>query len=421
MKILITGLCLSRNLGGPAMGLTLIKELDKRLGEKNDYTFAVSSVDFKAEQEWANRYGLKAAPRAELEAYITHFTLWRYIVRLFQGKDFKYLSNAFRFWQETWSNHTKAIKESDIVINMEGVSYIGDGVRNYWEGINSFSGFLLAKLYGKPYARFIQSFGPLSRWDVRFFAKIEFKNLPFIPARGKKSAKDCLEILGASNRVYDFPDSAILLEKSPKERAESYLQKKSLPYKGFVILSPSSVVYNIKEGQNTVSGEQYIEYFEKVARYFLQRGEKILFLPHMYSEKKSECDREIARKICSKLQDVLLVEEDLTPQEAKGIIEASKFALVSRYHALVAALSTQTPVIALGWNIKYHDLMEYYDLEDFALDCRDRDVNELLKETIEKIEHYKKIDFEKLHGEAKKRVEFAFDLLARWIDESRKH
>jgi len=403
------------------MGLTLIEQLDRRLGGKNEYVFAVSAVDFRSEEEWARRYGLKVVPRAELEAYITHFTLWRYIARLLAGKNLTYLKNAFRFWQETWSAHTKAIKASDLVINMEGVSYIGDGVRNNWEGINSFSGFLLAKLYGKPYTRFIQSFGPLCRWDVRFFAKLEFKNLPFIPARGRQSAKDCSELLGGANNVYDFPDSAILLPKAKESWIEEYLQKKSLQKKGFVILSPSAVVYNVKGGSDTVSGERYIEYFEKIARYFLEKGEKVLFLPHMYSEKKSECDREIARKINERLDGTELVEEDLTPQEAKGIIASSKFAIVSRYHALVAALSTQTPVIALGWNIKYHDLMEYYELEDFALDCRGVDVETLYHNTVQRFENYKNIDFEKLHTEATEKVNIAFKLLSKWADGQRAH
>lgn len=413
MKILVSGLCLSRNLGGAAMALTLIDELDLRLGSKNEYLFCVSGVDFDSEREWAKKYNLKVVPRGELEAYITHFTLWRYIVRIFRGKNFKYLKSAFRFWQNCFEEHTVAIKSADIVINMEGVSYIGDGTRDMWEGINSYSTYFLCKLYNKPYLRFIQSFGPFAnRLDVRFFAKSELKNIPIVFARGEQSAKDCRELLGESARVYDFPDCAILLPKATSEWTQSILKEHNLKSGEFVVLSPSSVVYSLKKERGVVSQDLYIEYFKKLTKYFIHRDYKVLFLPHMYSTNLSQCDREIAKKVLLGFDNrAQIIERDINPKEAKAIIKASKFAIVSRYHALVAALSTMTPVIAIGWNIKYYDLMRYYNLEEYALDCRGVELDWLYNTTIKKYESYKEIEYEKLNEDASLKVDFAFNLL----------
>ncbi|WP_417333260.1 polysaccharide pyruvyl transferase family protein [Halarcobacter sp.] len=418
MKILVTGLCLSRNLGGPAMALTLIDELDKRLNCQNEYTFCVSSIDFESEKKMAKVYNLNIVRRAELEAYITHFSLLRYIKRFFQGKKLTYIKKAFAFWNNTYNEQNSAYSYADIIINMEGISYIGDGTRGYWEGINSYTGYYFAKKNKKPYCRFIQSFGPLSRFDVNYFAKKEFSILPFIPARGEKSAEECIRLLNSNQNVYSFPDSAVLLEPSSDKWLDKYLQNNGLVKNKYIVLSPSSVVKNIPKNKSLTSGEKYIDFFVKIVQYFTLQNHKIVFLPHMYSDNKKECDREVCKEIIKKVEgyNCFLVEDNLNCKEAKAVISASSLSIVSRYHALVAALSTEVNVVAIGWNIKYYDLMKYYNLENFALDSRTVDENELYRLTIEKIKEYdnvKKRDV--LHKEVSLKVSKAFDLLANWI------
>ncbi|MEJ2372787.1 MAG: hypothetical protein P8Y16_03150, partial [Sulfurimonas sp.] len=64
MQILVTGLCLSRNLGGAAMALTLVQELQKRFNNQLSFTFAVSAIDYKQELQWAKYYNLKVCKYA---------------------------------------------------------------------------------------------------------------------------------------------------------------------------------------------------------------------------------------------------------------------------------------------------------------------------------------------------------------------
>lgn len=420
MKILITGLCLSRNLGGAAMGLTLIDALKKRLGEDLEFRFTVDATSFGEESKAAQKYGVPIAKSAFLSTYLSHFFLTRYISRALKRKNLSYLKNAFRFWQETFNDHIKAYKDSDIIIDMSGISYVGDGTRDIWEGLNSFTPFFLAKIARKPFVRFIQSYGPLERFDVRFFAGVEFRYLERIYSRGKASASECEKIVD-SKKVFDYPDCAILLPKASDEWLTSYLKGKNLIFNDYVILSPSAVTYNIPPSVAKCSKEEYVALFANIAKRLIESGEKILFLPHMYSSDKRECDREIAKKVLALLPQGAceLVEEDIDPMEAKALISASKYAVVSRYHALVAALSSGVKVVTLGWNIKYEDLLAYYGLESKALDIRRESKETLLEAVFAKLAEYEAEshikDYAAMQDAAKVRVEEGFDALAEFV------
>lgn len=419
MHILVTGLCLSRNLGGAAMALTLIQELKKRYSQELTFTFAVSAMDYEQERYWAQKYNLNTCKYAHLSTYFSHKFFIRYLARSFKIRSFTYIKNAYKFWEETFSDFKTSLKQADLIIDMSGISYVGDGTRDYYEGINSYTNFYFARRYKKPFIRFIQSFGPIDRWDVKFLAKHEFKNLDFIPARGKQSAKECKNITNSS-KVFDFPDIAILLESEPEAWKTTYLKKLNIISK-YVVLSPSSVAYRLNEERVKTSKENYIELFINIANDIMKEGYTLIFLPHMYSDNINDCDKEIAKKVIQSLdkKQYLLIEEELTPMQAKSIIAGSEYSVVSRYHALVAALSSTTQVVSIGWNIKYDDLCEYYKLKHHSLSLQFLDKTELF-------EAYKKItkgfckntlsDYKQVHQESEEKLDTAFEILTSLLD-----
>ena len=50
----------------------------------------------------------------------------------------------------------------------------------------------------------------------------------------------------------------------------------------------------------------------------------------------------------------------MTSTELKNEIAACKVVVASRYHTCVAALSSGTPVLVLGWHYKYQELLSLY-------------------------------------------------------------
>lgn len=363
INILVTGLCLSRNLGGPAMGLTLVDQLCRNYGDQVDFKFAVTPTSFEEETHWAEHYGLKIVRRDSAYAYwlasnpvgLTLKIGWKGLKAL-QGRIhfseiFKY--NSMSDIHGVHEEFMSAYRWADLVIDMSGISYVGDGVRGPFEGINGYSNFYYAKINKKPFARFIQSFGPFDDWKVKYFAKKEFAKLPFIPARGAHSAEYCRAIVKDLSKVHAFPDSAILLP-ADHSWTDGFLRDNKLSKKQYVVVSPSSVIlHSVSKSVGGSVGEKHVESMVKICTGLIEQSERIVFLPHMYSKNTRECDREVARLVANRIskKSCIIVEDDIDPMMAKGLIASSKYAIVSRYHALVAALSTGVDVITVGWNI----------------------------------------------------------------------
>jgi len=428
MKILVTGLCLSRNLGGPAMGLTLVDQLKKRFSDI-DFVFAIDPNSYEQEKEWADYYGLKIVRR---DTFVSNFISSNRLMKILR-KCKKYIerrpfTDDTLNYKQVHQEFMDAFRQSDAVINMMGISYVGDGVRGHLEGPASYSNLYYANKHKKPFAHFIQSFGPFDDPLVRFFAKKDFEQVDFVPARGKKSAQYCREIVRDPSKVHDFPDSAILLPSADESWTNEYLTRLNLTEKNYVVLSPSAVIYNIARRVGGSIGKDHVLSFYKIAQALLQQGKSILFLPHMYSDNKRECDREICFRVLELLENdnadqnrIQVVHDDIDVFQAKGLISKSSMAIVSRYHALVAAISTAVPVITIGWNVKYFDLMSYYGIENMSIDTRNNSPDQISEKVMGLIEKYESKDYsEQLQGrqqENEKKVLFAFDLLGKWIRE----
>ena len=427
MKCLVTGLCLSQNLGGAAMALTLVDQVKKRLPDA-EFIFAIDPASFDQEKKWGDYYGLRIVRGDNCVSYFfntnTLLRVVRFLYRKIMRKPISLKSN--RDFKQLHKEFMQCYQDCDLNISMRGISYIGDGTRGRFEGLFSYSDLYYAKRNKRPFAHFVQSFGPFNDWKVRYFARKDFAHVDFIPARGKESAKHCQEIVACPDKVYNFPDIAILLPFAEDTWTLEYLHHLGIREGQYTILSPSSVIYHLPPNVGGSTGEKHIESFYLIARDLLSRGENILFLAHMYSDDKRRCDREISRKViqCLKkdghdISRCKIVEEDLNPWQAKSLIAKSKLIVASRYHAIVAAVSTSTPVIALGWNVKYRDILDYYGIPSMAIDVREKSPEEIRNLVFDKFKEYQEKDYKGLlkerHGENIEKVGPAFNLLTEWI------
>ena len=427
MKFLVTGLCFSQNLGGAAMAISLVDQIKRRIPEA-EFVFSVDGTSYAQEKKWADYYGMKIVhgDNCVFHFFNTNVLLRsaRIVHRVVRRRPLSFTGEVEH--KKVHEEFMEAYRNSDAIISMRGISYVGDGTKGRLEGLLSYSDLHYAHKIGKPFTHFVQSFGPFDDWKVRYFARKDFNHVEFIPARGKATAKYCREIIDHPEKVHDFPDIAILLPMADNEWTRKYLEKIGFLGKEYVILSPSSVIHSFRPEVGGSTGKEHIRAFYLIARDLLCQGKHILFLPHAYSEDKRQCDREICRNIVELLEDRghsvsgwKIVEEDLDPWQAKALIAKSKLAVLSRYHAIVAAVSTCTPVIAIGWNIKYQDIMEYYGIESMAIDARNKSPEEIAVFVSDKIKEYGQIDskalLSKRHEENVERVVLAFELLALWV------
>ena len=409
-RFLVTGLCISRNLGGPAMALTLVENIRCRYPDAQ-FRFAVSAPDLAIERDWANKYGLEVVPRTNLVCGLELCPPVRVVNRL-RGR-----SVDAQFWKAAHGEFMKAFDWADRVINMAGISYVG-GVR---ASICDYSYFSYARRKRKPYCRFVQSLGPFKDWRVRFIARRELRNVPFIAARGRHTAQYCRELV-PEQEVLDVPDVAILMGAAGDDWGDEQLARWGLKPGEYTTLCPSAVMRHMPGDAAGSVGAKHVDSFVQLAKALLAGGALILFLPHMYSDRPRESDREVSREIITALPQsakVALVEDDIDPRQAKWLISHSRQAVVSRYHALVAAVSTATPVVAIGWNVKYRDLMDYYEIGDMAIDARELPADALAQEATARLKAYDTGRVERMRELQSTNVDealAAFDRLYRWID-----
>jgi polysaccharide pyruvyl transferase WcaK-like protein len=412
------------------MALTLVDQVKQRLPD-TEFIFAIDPASFNQEKYWAEYYGLRITRGDNCVSYFFNTNalllavrfLYRKMMRkpisLKSKKDFKELHKEFM----------ECYQDCDLIISMRGISYVGDGTKGRFEGLLSYSDLYYAKKSKKPFAHFVQSFGPFNDWKVRYFARKDFAYVDFIPARGKESAKYCQEIVACPDKVYHFPDIAILLPVARDTWTLEYLHHLEIHEGQYIILCPSSVIYHLPPNVGGSTGEKHIESYYLIARDLLSYGESILFLGHMYSDDQNQCDREISRKVIKCLKEkghdiskCKIVEEDINPWQAKALIAKSKLTVASRYHAIVAAVSTFTPGIAIGWNVKYHDILDYYGVPFMTIDVRDKSPEEIRDFVLDRFREYINKGYKDLlkekHEENVKKVHSAFDLLTTWIRNS---
>jgi len=352
-KILVTGLCFSNNQGGPAMALSFMEQIRKYLSP--DFVFAVSPVYFNLEKKWADHYGVKIV-------------------------------------SEKTKEYKEALKNCDCLVNLNGIAFVGDKSRKWYSSFYENRFFREAKKYKKPFFRFIQSYGPFEDWRVRFIAKREFDNLPCVMARGDLSAQYCRSL--TNTPVYSFPDVAITLKATNKRDLGNY-----------IVFCPSAVT--ARENR-----EKYILFFKDLIKYYKNKGEKIILLPSAFSSEKSKCDRELSKEI----NNAYIIEEELDCRELKEIIQKSKLAIVSRYHSLVAALSSGVPVISIGWNDKYKDIMKFYNCSEFALDIRDEIGPEMVIKKVDAWTNDKKLALKKQQPKLELKLDLAFRIFIDWLE-----
>lgn len=79
-------------------------------------------------------------------------------------------------------------------------------------------------------------------------------------------------------------------------------------------------------------------------------------------------DASLAEEIIRAATVDVEVLRDPDPLSLKQRLAAAQFVVGSRFHALASSLSSNVPVLALGWAPKYRELLSSYGLDDFCFD-----------------------------------------------------
>jgi polysaccharide pyruvyl transferase WcaK-like protein len=355
VKLLVTGLCMQGNKGGPAIALALAHAITAVLPDV-ELVFSVPGgpEDWPHELQWAERYGVRIVRRVDLSHVVPPYCFKRQ------------RWSVFRAW---W----KELRASDALVQMSALCYFGPPagpgtLRSVVLSHRVFD-FLFSMLARRRMIAWTQSYGPFSTWPVRLLARMDLRRQSVVFCRGE-SCRSEVEGLLPGVTTMDFPDVAITL---PYDRSwgKDYLLKQFAVDPPLVTLSPSAVMYERAGGRGGENG--HVLGCKEICRELLRMGFSVLLVPHSLRRSGSapeRCDLAVARAVCDPGADarIRVVDEDLSPSALKSIIANAEAHVGARYHSVIAALSAGVPAVSLSWHGKYRDLMEAYGMEAFVVE-----------------------------------------------------
>ncbi|MCU7873285.1 MAG: polysaccharide pyruvyl transferase family protein [Candidatus Thiodiazotropha sp. (ex Lucinoma borealis)] len=287
-----------------------------------------------------------------------------------------------------------SINDSDVLIDLAGVSFI-DGREKFlpYNILTLAPAFIL----NTPVIKFSQALGPFESPLNRFFAKHTLARCLQVFARGA-STYEHLKSLSLKT-LYPEPVADVAFQHRPGDKLtmenpgklsklEERLKQEDRELIG---ICPSSVLA-VKLQR---PGKDYVEDVTTLCRRLLTQGYAVLLYPNATREDRMaqfrNNDLPVIGDIVKRLSDdgiqpaaLYFVEFDINTNSIKQLMSFCRLVMVSRFHAMIAALSASQPVIVLGWSHKYQEVMQSFNLGDFVFDFKQFDSN-MIVDTIHRV------------------------------------
>ncbi len=266
-----------------------------------------------------------------------------------------------------WGGDMQALLESDVCVMAGGTTFTD---AQKFKVIYNVACAAPAILLGKRSMFYSQTMGPFNHPFNRFWAKWVLNRVDLVVPRGKGSY-DHVKNLGISHAM-ELPDSAFTLVV-PKE-AEDAIRAEYRPLlEGRTVVGIS--VNTIVQGKCNALGIDHNGVWVRFIGYLQERGYYVLLIPHsMRPGSKSLHNNdlvpvhEIYDRLPSK-ENIHIVEKHYDCKELRVLVGLADYYVASRFHSMISALCTETPVSVIGWGYqKYREVLAEFDLESY---CRD--------------------------------------------------
>ena len=267
------------------------------------------------------------------------------------------------------------LEEADLVVDLYGICFCDNLEKRKYSYLSmrarklKFQPILhLAKKMGKTVIKNTASFGPMATEYNKKSAQYSAKNVyDVLCAREVQSKIALRHVLGDKWEVLLSPDTANLMPFSVQLR------------KNRVGISASHQI--VKQWK---SAEGYVECIVQLGKVIHEMGAEIVIIPNEYDPTKA--DNDVA--VCKTIQEALAAEGvpseildvlHMTSTQLKNEIAACEVVVASRYHTCVAALSSGTPVLVLGWHYKYQELLSLYSQNRWLINQDECDSKKLVE------------------------------------------
>ena len=251
---------------------------------------------------------------------------------------------------------------------------------------------------GTPYYLLPQAFGPFTDQKLRSEMIRIGKSAKMLCARDNVSLEHLKE-LGLDNARL-FPDITFALETTGFDQSTMGCSKY-----GCLIINNKLI------SSGNMNSKEVIELFHKAGEIMCEKNISPKVLLHEPQE-----DKALADELASRLNCPIIELEDA--REIKSFISNSYITITARFHGLVSALSTGTPVMAIGWSHKYQELLQDFNAKNLMFEGDHSVFLENLRGLLSSEETHQKYSdqFEKISELKKQKLTLLFDELAQHIE-----
>lgn len=339
------------NKGGQAMTFTVVHQVTKRYPQKDIYL--LSRRDYERDPNDKAQYEFEILP-------------WGPEIRLSLLSPGLDVVNTNQYSKEDRTKVRRVLRDCSKLIDINGLA-----LSSQMSTAGSFGylvDIMIAKEYDVPMYIFPQSIGPFNYPTTSSLLlnplMQTYLGYPEIISPRERAGVEALAPYTRSNVHQEFD---IVLQDEGYDLGNIYASEPNLKRKELdtdaVGIVPNSKVFERAEPEDIYS------LYETAIDLLLKERNNIYVFRHSVE------DLELCRKIKSRYSDtdnVRLFEEDLDAPELEHIIGQCDFLIASRYHSIVHAYKNAVPVIAIGWAVKYEELLEAFDQCEYFFEGREK-------------------------------------------------
>lgn len=269
----------------------------------------------------------------------------------------------------------RVLARSDVLLDLSGISFVDGRSKTL---IYNVACILPALLTNTPVFKMSQALGPFKRFPNGQLARVLLERLELIFARGSETARN-LEDLGLDN-FKPAADLAFIMSSEELTETDEEL---------VIGVVPSQVM--LKYSSN--KGIDYLSVLADTLNWILDRKSdcRVVVIAHS-NLGPGVSSRNNDYRICVDLHGMLpadrteLIVEELGPEELREEIGRCSVCIASRFHGMISALCTQTPVLVTAWSHKYREVLDMFGCGGWAAGFDELNFNrfsELLSDLIE--------------------------------------
>ena len=249
--------------------------------------------------------------------------------------------------------------DANVAVDLAGISFVDSrGIPNLIYNTLMSS---LPLLHGTPTVKAAQAIGPCRKPLTRILASRVLQQMRWVGARGDTTLEHLHE-LGLAN-TEQVADLAFNMREDDVLPDHVLAQ---LPARDFITVMPSIVVERLVDDEPA----RYLDAMAAmIAELAAATNVPVVLAAHSYEpslKRHRMNDRPTLLDLAERLSGddrVIVIDTELTAGQLRSLIARSAFLVTSRFHAMISALASGTPVFVIGWSHKYREVLGDFGLE----------------------------------------------------------